>query len=105
MKNALMFVVLILITMMLPACATTVAGPPPCSDLVPKGWKAGVAPTPPPPPNPSVGDLYIALDGQTGKLDQANGRTRDSIEIVENCEARDRAAIRKSKSLWSRLFG
>jgi hypothetical protein len=40
---------------------------------------------------------WIAFgDAQTGKLDQANGRTKDAIEIVQRCEARDAAAVKKA---------
>lgn len=40
-------------------------------------------------PVPSTaGDLAASLDGQTGKLDQANGRTADVIALVEACDAR-----------------
>ena len=55
--------------------------------------------------------LAAALDHltefqQTGRLDVANGRTRDAIEIVERCEARDAAAVQKARRGWfKRLFG
>jgi hypothetical protein len=39
---------------------------------------------------------------QTGQLEKANGRTKDSIEIVERCEARDKQAVTKAKP---KLFG
>ncbi len=38
-----------------------------------------------------VGDLSIALDGQTGQLDKANAFKRATIAIVRACEARDAA--------------
>jgi hypothetical protein len=43
-----------------------------------------------------VADWVAFGDAQTGRLDQANGRTKDAIEIVERCEDRDAAAIKKA---------
>jgi hypothetical protein len=43
-----------------------------------------------------VGDWIAFADAQTGKLDQANGRTRDAIGIVSRCETRDREAVRRA---------
>ena len=76
-----------------------------CSTLLPDDWKKGVAgadlPT-----GDTVGDWVSFADAQTGKLDQANGRTRDAIEIVERCEARDAAAVKRGSRGWrGRLFG
>jgi hypothetical protein len=59
-----------------------------CAALLPAEWKQGVAGAPLPDGN-SVGDWIAFGDAQTGKLDQANGRTKDAIGIVERCEARD----------------
>ena len=93
---------------------TGCAGAPPivtpgaasCASLLPAEWKAGVAGANLPPDQASVGDWIAFGDAQTGKLDQANGRTRDAIGIVERCEARDEAAVRKAKrSGLRRLFG
>ena len=39
-----------------------------------------------------------------GKLDEANGRTRDAIGIVERCEARDAAAVKRAKRGWLARF-
>jgi hypothetical protein len=42
---------------------------------------------------------------QTGQLDKANGRTRDSISIVEKCEARDAEAVKQiQKRPWWAIF-
>jgi hypothetical protein len=38
----------------------------------------------------------VFADAQTGRLDQANGRTRDAIGIVQRCEARDTAAVKRA---------
>jgi hypothetical protein len=57
------------------------------------GLKAGVAGAQLPPESASAGDWIAFADAQTGRLDQANGRTADAIAIVERCEAREREAL------------
>ena len=66
-----------------------------CSALLPAEWKQGVAGADLPEEN-TVGDWIAFADAQTGKLDQANGRTKDAIGIVERCEARDAAAVKQA---------
>jgi hypothetical protein len=92
----------------LSACAGTpivAASPSSCATLLPEEWKQGVAGAPLPEGN-TVGDWEVFADAQTGKLDQANGRTKDAIGIVERCEARDAAAIKKAThGFFGRLFG
>jgi hypothetical protein len=76
-----------------------------CASLLPADWKTGVAPADLPDGN-TVGDWIAFGDAQTGKLDVANGRTRDAIGIVERCEARDTAAVKKAKrGFIGRVFG
>jgi hypothetical protein len=77
------------------ACAACAGGPPivtasaaGCSSLVPDSWKQGVAGADCRGRH-VLGDWIVFGDAQTGKLDQANGRTKDAIGIVERCEARD----------------
>ena len=81
------------------ACAggtRIVAAPPaPCTSLVPEAWQDGVEGAPLP-GGRTVGDWVVFGDAQTGKLDQANGRTRDAIGIVRRCEERDRAAVKQA---------
>ncbi len=75
-----------------------------CVTLVPDSWRAGVAGAPLP-DGDTVGDWVSFADAQTGKLDQANGRTRDTIDIVSRCEARDRQAVKRgSRGFFGRLF-
>lgn len=92
----------------LSACAgapIVTAAPSSCATLLPEEWKEGVAGADLPDGN-TVGDWIAFGDAQTGKLDQANGRTKDAIGIVERCEARDAAAIKKATRGWlGRLFG
>ena len=66
------------------ACGACVGGPPivtasaaSCSSLLPVDWKNGVAGADLPNGN-TVGDWIAFGDAQTGKLDQANDRTRSS---------------------------
>jgi hypothetical protein len=93
---------------MLSACAgapIVTAAPSSCATLLPAEWKQGVAGAELPDGN-TVGDWIAFGDAQTGKLDQANERTKAAIGIVERCEERDAAAIKKATRGWfGRLFG
>lgn len=53
--------------------------------MVPEAWRAPVEAIPLP-AFEIVGDALTAFVAQTGQLDKANGRTADTIFIVENCE-------------------
>jgi hypothetical protein len=58
------------------------------------------------PDGDTVGDWIAFADAQTGKLDMANGRTRDAIDIVARCEARDAAAVKRAtRGFFGRIFG
>lgn len=98
----------LLVLLLLSGCMgkpSVVATPNSCVTLIPENWRAGV-PGVSLPSNDTIGEWIAFGDGQTGKLEQANGRTRDSIEIVERCENRDREAVRKATRGWlGRLFG
>lgn len=48
-----------------------------------------------------MGAWEAFADAQTGNLDDANGRTRMSLAIVEKCEARDADLV---KSLTRRRW-
>jgi hypothetical protein len=76
------------------ACGACVAGQP-IVTLLPAEWKEGVAGADLPDGN-TVGDWVAFGDAQTGKLDQANDRTKASIGIVERCEARDAEAVKRA---------
>ena len=90
------------------SCAGTpivTAAPSSCAALLPPEWKQGVAGAPLP-AGDTVADWEVFADAQTGRLDVANSRTRDSIGIIERCEARDAAAVRNATKGWlGRLFG
>jgi hypothetical protein len=92
----------------LAACAgapIVTASPSSCAMLLPPEWKQGVAGAPLPEGN-TVGDWEVFADAQTGKLDQANGRTKDAIGIVERCEQRDAAAVKRAtRGFFGRIFG
>jgi hypothetical protein len=84
---------------------TVIASGASCSALLPADWKAGVAGAEQPAAD-TVGDWVAFGDAQTGRLDMANGRTRDAIGIVERCEARDAEAVKKAKrGFFGRMFG
>jgi hypothetical protein len=83
---------------------TVLSTPNTCSTLIPESWKAGVAGAELP-ADDTVGSWVAFGDAQTARLDQANGRTRDTIEIVSRCEDRDRKAVERSTRSWlGRLF-
>lgn len=82
---------------------TVLSTPNSCATLLPADWKQGV-PGADLPTGDTVGDWVAFADAQTGKLDMANGRTRDSISIIERCEARDAAAVKKATRRWYQIF-
>lgn len=97
----------IALTFALSACAPPIvtASSSACSSLLPESWTQGVAPAPLPDGN-TVGDWIAFGDAQTGKLDQANGRTKDAIGIVQRCETRDAQAIKHAtRGFLGRIFG
>lgn len=95
-----------------------------CTELVPSTWAEGVehapdpAPAPPGPvapaataPESAKTEYWRAMYGwaldelkkwtgfgvaEAQKVEDANGRTRDAIEIVGGCERRDAAAVRRA---------
>jgi hypothetical protein len=103
-----MKLIIILLPLALTACAGTpvvTAMPNSCATLLPQEWKQGVAGAPLP-DGDTVGDWIAFGDQQTGKLDIANDRTKSAIGIVERCEARDAAAVKRaSRGFFGRLFG
>lgn len=91
----------------LSACAgpTVLSTPNSCATLIPSSWSKGIAP-PALPADDTVGTWIEFGDAAIGKLDQANGRTTDTIELVSKCEARDAASVKKATRSWlGRLFG
>jgi hypothetical protein len=88
----------LLLLSLLTSCAGTpivTAAPNSCATLLPEDWRQGVAGAPLP-DSDTVGDWIAFGDAQTGKLDQANERTKASIGIVERCEQRDAAAVKSA---------
>lgn len=88
----------IALALVLSACASApivTAESSSCAALLPQEWKQGVAGAPLPDGN-TVADWEVFADAQTGKLDIANGRTKDAIGIIERCEQRDAAAIKRA---------
>jgi hypothetical protein len=90
----------------LTACVSAgpiVAAPSSCSTLIPASWREGVEGAPLP-DGDTVGDWIAFSDAQTGRLDVANGRTADSLAIIERCEARDARAVDRSRPKFLGLF-
>jgi hypothetical protein len=90
---------------MVAGCAAPIVTSTPnsCSTLLPDDWQQGVAGAPLP-DGDTVGDWVAFGDAQTGKLDQANGRTKDAIGIVARCEKRDADAVKKATRPWWKIF-
>lgn len=90
-------------------CATTanIVSVPnaPCSSLVPSSLRADVPPVDLPPVNATAGDVLVALDGQTGRLDTANAFKSAGLQIIEGCEARDAAAVKRITRPWWKFWG
>jgi hypothetical protein len=71
-----------------------------CAAMVPDNDRQPVAPTPLPAAEATAGALWIALDDQTARLDQANGRTADVLSITQRCEnERAKATAPKARGL------
>ena len=68
------------------ACALTVQGPNArCSELIPPTWKEPVEGAAVP-EGTGLADWMAAFVAAAGQLEKANGRTADTIGIVERCE-------------------
>jgi hypothetical protein len=80
-----------------------VASPSSCATLLPSEWKQGVAGAPLP-VGDTVADWEVFADATVGKLDVANGRTKDAIGIIERCEERDKLAIKRATRKWWQIF-
>ncbi|WP_310530734.1 hypothetical protein [Novosphingobium sp.] len=46
----------------------------------------------------------VFATAEVGQLEKANGRTADTLAIIERCEDRDRAAVKRSKPKFLGLF-
>jgi hypothetical protein len=71
-----------------------------CSSLVPSSLRADVPSVLLPGVGSNAGDIWTALDGQTGRLDVANANKTAALEIVTGCEKRDAAAVRRLTRRW-----
>lgn len=84
----------------LSACAPPIAAiPAACASLLPDTWRVPV-PGAPLPEGSSVADWISFADQQTGQLDKANDRTLAAIGVIERCEARDAAAVKRVRRRW-----
>jgi hypothetical protein len=104
--------------------AVVLAADAPCANLVPSTWAEGVAHTPDPAPAPPAPAAPAATAPESARTDyfrsmyelalgelrkwtsfavseaqnveNANGRTRDSVAIIRGCETRDAAAVHRA---------
>lgn len=67
--------------------------------MIPDSERQATPPTALPRADATAGDLWIALDDQTARLDRANGRTADVVQIVEHCEAERARALKQPAGL------
>ena len=52
----------------------------------------------------SAGDVWAALDGQTGKLETANANGAAALEIVDLCEKRDAKTFKHVTRTWWQVW-
>lgn len=74
-----------------------------CASLIPPTYRRPVPPVPLLRVGATVGELGSALDGQTGRLDKANGRTADLVAIADTCQAQQAKVLAelKAKPWWA----
>lgn len=99
---------LILSLIALPASGCVRGGPilstpTACSTLLPSEWREGV-PGAVLPDGMTVGDWIAFADAQTGQLDKANERYGSAVGIIERCEERDKAAVKKARPKFLGVF-
>lgn len=74
---------------------------------MPAEWEAGVpgADLPDPATTSALPWQSFAI-AQTGQLDKANGRTRDTIQIVRSCNKREAEVVKAlAPRPWWKLWG
>ena len=95
-----------LVLLVLSGCVSAppiVSTPGACAQLLPDEWRKPVAGAPLP-QGDTVGDWVAFGDSQTAQLDKANDHTLSAISIVERCEARDAAAVKRSRPKFLGIF-
>lgn len=74
--------------------------------MIPPSYRQPVAPVPLPSEGATAGDLWSSLDGQTNRLDQANGRAGDLVAIADACQARQAAVVKAlAPKPWWKVWG
>jgi hypothetical protein len=111
MKFAKQKLAMLCTVLLLAGCVTAPAIEIPvsaCSSLLPKAWNKPVVAAPLPESadgDPASTDWLIEMlqrwtafgVEQTGQLDKANDRYATAMAIIEQCQERDRVAVRKSR--------
>lgn len=91
----------------LPACVgapALLASPSACAALLPQEWREPLPDADLANGGATVGDWIAFGDAQTAQLGKANDRTVSAIGIVERCEERDAAAVKKSRPKFLGVF-
>jgi len=75
-----------------------------CAPAIPGSYREPVRSVPLATLDGTAGGLALALDGQTARLDRANGRTADIIAMVDACDKRAAEVVEalKPKKRWWR---
>lgn len=66
-----------------------------CGDAIPAEYRAMVKGVTGLGSEATIADLAEKLDGQTAKLDQANGRAADLIAMIDQCDARNEEIVKE----------
>lgn len=107
MQSAMRLTLLLATALPLSACAgsTQLLAPTAgCSTLIPETWKADVPSAVLPTDEDETRRWQVFGVAQTGQLRIANGRTKDVIEVVTACEARDAEAVRTITRPWWQIW-
>ena len=113
MRSRLLKLALMPMLLLVPGCVSSppiIASKAACSTLVPETWRAGVGVGKIGAVEPTATDLerlkiwqQFAID-TVGRVITADSRTADTIGIIERCEARDAAAVRKARPRFLGIF-
>lgn len=78
-----------------------------CAALIPPDWEKGVGSAEFEGDGTAKADWEIFADRQTARVEQADGRTKDTIHIVRACEERDSQAVTHAtkRGILHRVFG
>jgi hypothetical protein len=77
-----------------------------CAGMIQANDRQRIKPVPLPPSDAKTGEIWDGLDGQTAKLDKANGRGDDVVAKFDACQKRQAEVLAKltaKRPWWKRL--